>query len=35
MLRQLALINQQHAIDAQAEVNESVQNAHFLNANYK
>lgn len=35
MLRQLALINQQHAIDAQAEVNESIQNAHFLNANYK
>ncbi|MCH9755459.1 MAG: type IV secretion system protein [Candidatus Rickettsiella isopodorum] len=35
MLRQLALINQQHAIDAQAEVNEAVQNAHFLNANYK
>ena len=35
MLRQLALINQQHAIDAQAEVNEAIQNAHFLNANYK
>lgn len=35
MLRQLALINQQHAVDAQAEVNEAVQNAHFLNTNYK
>lgn len=35
MLRQLALINQQHAIDTQAEVNDAIQNAHFLNTNYK
>jgi hypothetical protein len=34
MLRQLALINQQHAIDAQEEVNDAVQNAHFLNTKF-
>ncbi len=33
MLRQLALINQQHAIDSQAEVNDAIQNARFINAN--
>ncbi|MFM2322700.1 MAG: hypothetical protein RLZZ225_853 [Pseudomonadota bacterium] len=34
MLRQLALINQQHAIDAQADVNDAIQNAHFLDAKF-
>ncbi len=33
-LRQLALINQQHAIDSQAEVNNSIQNALFLNEKF-
>lgn len=33
-LRQLALINQQHAIDSQAEINNSVQNARFLDEKF-
>lgn len=33
-LRQLALINQQHAIDSQAEVNNSIQNSRFLNKKF-
>jgi Type IV secretion system proteins len=33
-LRQLALINQQHAIDSQAEINNSIQNARFLNQKF-
>jgi hypothetical protein len=33
-LRQLALLNQQQAIDAQAEVNDAIQTAHFLSRKF-
>ncbi|WP_218814689.1 type IV secretion system protein [Rickettsiella endosymbiont of Dermanyssus gallinae] len=32
VLRQLALMNQQHAIDAQAEINDELENARFVDA---